>query len=76
MSNTIDYPLNADVGELEVLIGKHQWLAIAVDLIREQHGEDISDEDLQAKLVARLDILHTAHLVPRTVPKRVRRSTQ
>jgi hypothetical protein len=68
-----DYPRTPLVGELETLVGKEQWLALTVDLIHEMYGEDLPDDELQAKIAARLDILHHNGLVPRTLPKRVRR---
>lgn len=76
MSGGPDYPLNAVVGELETLVGKGQWLAIAVDLARQLIGEDTSREELQAFFASRLDILRINGLVPRSLPARISRQSE
>lgn len=68
MANSIDYPTNPVVGALEEKVCKHQWLALAVDFVREQIGEDAPDEAVQAVIVRRLDTLHRNKIVPRSVP--------
>lgn len=68
----VDYPYTSVVGELATLVSKEQWLALTVDLVREQVGEDVADEALQAFVVRRLDVLKNAGVVPRSVPARVR----
>lgn len=60
-------------GELATLVVKQQWLALVVDLVRERNGEGISDEEVQAFVARRLDVLKDAGVVPGTVPKRVPR---
>lgn len=66
--------MSYDVGELETLVSKGSWVRLTVDFVREKIGEDASAEGVQAEIVRRLDILHTAGIVSRTVPKRVPRS--
>jgi len=73
-NSTVAYPLTPVVGELERLVGKEQWLALVVDLLRAQLGEDVAtDERIRAEVAARLDVLHANGLVPRTVPARLPR---
>lgn len=71
--STVAYPLTPAVDELARLVGKEQWLALVVDLLREFEGPDLDDQTLRRLIVDRLDILHSAGLVPRTVPARVAR---
>lgn len=69
------YPYTPVVGELAGLVGKEQWLALVVDLFRVQLGEDVTEERIREEIATRLDVLHTAGLVPRTVPPRFPRAT-
>lgn len=73
--STATYPLTSAVGELAGIVGKEQWLALVVDLLTAQLGEDVAtDERVQAEITARLDLLHSNRLVPRTVPARLPRA--
>lgn len=68
-----DYPLSVVAGELDALVCKGQWQALAIDLVRQTIGEDATYEQIQAFLVQRLDLLHDTGLIPRTVPMRIPR---
>lgn len=75
MARGANYPLTAVVGyELFGALSKDHLAALAVDLVREQGGETIPDEEIQARLVSRLDILAVNGLVPRSVPARFPRA--
>lgn len=71
------YPLTRVVGDdLAATVAKEQWIALVVDLLRAQLGEDATDERIRGEVALLLDTLHGNALVPRTVPKRLPRATR
>lgn len=64
------YPYTAAVGyDLRDDLGKEQWIALTVDLIRASLGEDADTDAIRAEIVDRIDVLHGNGIVPRTLPK-------
>lgn len=59
--------------DLEREVSKHQWMALAVDLLRAEHGEAASLQVIREAIAERLDVLHAAGIVPRTLPRRYSR---
>lgn len=70
-----DYPYIRNVGELVELASKGHWLTLAVDFARQLYGDDLTDDQLQSILAARLDTLAApgTKLVPKAMPKRLPR---
>lgn len=67
--SAVSYPTSPAVGpNLLARVGKEQWLALVVDLLREYEGPELSDDRLQGLIAQRLDVLHAAGIVPRSVP--------
>lgn len=70
-SRTVPYGVGYD---LERDVSKHQWLALAVDLLRVELGEAVPVGELRAAVAERLDTLHTAGVISRALPRRYARS--
>lgn len=71
MARGAHYPLTHVVGlDLFGALSKDHLAALVVDMHRATVGEDVADATLPAAIAARLDILATAGLVPRSVPAR------
>lgn len=64
------YPYTQAVGyDLRDDLGKEQWIALTVDLIRASIGEGADSDAIRAEIVERVDILYANGIVPRTLPK-------
>lgn len=74
MNRTL-YPTNFVVGvDLHDAVSKDAWIALAVDLLRQLFGDNLSDEEVRALLVERLDILKQNGIVPTRAPMRFPRT--